>query len=229
MNERRDRPSAGMLDWGIDSGSGDRLHEERARQILARAAALDAERSSEIEIDQLREAAAAAGISPAAFEQALKEEIRGVSGDGRPGGTAVRAPAAAQVAHFAHLLRDLMGDDVQVVVVDDRIEARDEDGICVSIHPSRNATATVVASRSLQRRLLALALSSILPTFFGFMLAMDEEDAGIGVMVGVLLMFIASAVGLFASHRRETRELEKKADRVRRQLQRMLGPGTDGA
>jgi hypothetical protein len=51
-----------------------RIAEDRAAKILERAAALDAKRNSEIEIDQLREAAEDAGISREAFEEALREQ-----------------------------------------------------------------------------------------------------------------------------------------------------------
>lgn len=228
MDERSEHSSTGIVDAENGFGSGKRLGEERAREILARAAALDAERNSEIELDQLREAAAAAGISPVAFEQALQETSHPTATDGQVDRTPIRAPHTAQVAHYADLIRDLLGDDVQVVVVENRIEGRDRDGLAVSINPAGSATAAVVAGGSLQRRLLALTAPALLPALFGLLLAFEEE-VGIGVLLGVFLAVIASIVGVVVSHRREKKELEKRADRVRRQLQRMLAPGSERA
>ena len=54
----------------------ERLPEEVARRILERASELEAARSAELSVAELREAAREAGITPTAFEQALAE-IRG--------------------------------------------------------------------------------------------------------------------------------------------------------
>jgi hypothetical protein len=51
----------------------ERLPEEAARRLLARASELEAKRSSELTVAELREAAREAGIAPGAFEQALAE------------------------------------------------------------------------------------------------------------------------------------------------------------
>lgn len=223
MGKQRGRSTAEMLEWTDDPSSDDRLDEERARRILERAAAFDAERSSEIEIGQLREAAAAAGISPESFDRAIREQSD--TGSRSSTVSAVRTPDAVAVTRYAALLRDLLGDDVRITVVEDRIEARDEDqGVRVSIVPSSGeATATVMARASLQRRISAIVWPALIPAFFGFLLALEEGDPGIGVMIGVVFTVVAAGIGTLVSHRREEKELEKKAERVRRQLQRMLG------
>jgi hypothetical protein len=51
----------------------ERLPEEAARRLLARASELEAARFAEPSIAELREAAREAGIAPSAFEQALAE------------------------------------------------------------------------------------------------------------------------------------------------------------
>ncbi len=51
----------------------ERLPEEAARRLLARASELEAARGTELSIAQLREAAHEAGITPGSFEQALAE------------------------------------------------------------------------------------------------------------------------------------------------------------
>jgi hypothetical protein len=51
----------------------ERLPEEAARRLLARASELEAARGTELSIAELREAAREAGITPGAFEQALAE------------------------------------------------------------------------------------------------------------------------------------------------------------
>lgn len=53
----------------------ERLPEEAARRLLARASELEAARGAELSVAELREAAGEAGISPAAFEQALAERL----------------------------------------------------------------------------------------------------------------------------------------------------------
>lgn len=50
-----------------------RLPEEAARRLLARASELEAARGAELSVAELREAAREAGIAPSAFEQALAE------------------------------------------------------------------------------------------------------------------------------------------------------------
>jgi hypothetical protein len=51
----------------------ERLPEESARRLLARASELEAARVAELSVAELREAAREAGIAPGAFEQALAE------------------------------------------------------------------------------------------------------------------------------------------------------------
>jgi hypothetical protein len=51
----------------------ERLPEEAARRVLERASELEAGRSAELSVAELREAAREAGIAPVAFEQALAE------------------------------------------------------------------------------------------------------------------------------------------------------------
>ena len=51
----------------------ERLPEDAARRLLARASELEAARGAELSVAELREAAREAGIAPAAFEQALAE------------------------------------------------------------------------------------------------------------------------------------------------------------
>lgn len=224
MSERVERSAMSILEE-MAATSGKRLDEERAKRILERAAALDAERSSEIELAQLREAATSAGISPEAFDQAMREDEDGESAetDDGDGGALVRRPGRSEVTHYAALLKDLLGDEAQITVVEDRIEGRMDDGVTVSINTSSGeAAAAIVADGSLKRRLMVLGASAIPPWFFGFLLALEEEAPGVGWMLGVIVTAVAAGIGLFVSHRREKKELEGKADRVRRQLQRMI-------
>ena len=51
----------------------ERLPEEAARRLLQRASELEAARSTELSVAELRDAARDAGITPGAFEQALAE------------------------------------------------------------------------------------------------------------------------------------------------------------
>ena len=51
----------------------ERLPEEAARRLLQRASELEAARSAQVSVAELREAAREAGITPGAFEQALAE------------------------------------------------------------------------------------------------------------------------------------------------------------
>jgi hypothetical protein len=56
-----------------DSRDAERLPDEAARRLLARASDLEAARNAELSVAELREAAREAGIAPSAFEQALSE------------------------------------------------------------------------------------------------------------------------------------------------------------
>ena len=117
-----------------------RIADERAAQILERAAALDAEQSSELSLPQLREAAVGAGISPAAFDQAMLEV--GSEGDGsltvpRRGASPAHAFPNPDVARLARLLNDIQEEAGQLSVVGDRLEWKDGRGLQVSISPSR--------------------------------------------------------------------------------------------
>lgn len=228
MSERVSQRVASISEDAVLPPSSERLGEERARQILERAAALDAKRSSEVEVAQLREAAAAAGISPEAFDQAMREEADSAS-DGPPAAHPtgpLRSPGAAEVAHYAGLLKDLLGEDANILVVEDRIEGRNEEGVTVSINPaSGEATAAIVAAGSLRRRLLALTAPATVPAFLAFLLAVEEGDPGLGMMLGVVLAVAASAGGTVLSFLRERKSLRRRSERIRRQLQRMLAPG----
>jgi hypothetical protein len=234
MTMETQRFPSGAVDTREESPRSERLAEERARQILERAAALDAKHSSEIDVEQLREAAVAAGISAEAFEQALREDAesagaRRAAATHGTGGVA-RVPSSAQVAHFSGMLRDLLGEDTRVVVDEDRIEARDKDGFTVTVSPSSgDATATVAAHGRFRDRIFHIVAPAIVPMAMGFLLMFEEEEAGIGLMLGVLFAVLATLVGGWFHHRKEREKLRKKAERIRRQLQRMLGPGKDSA
>jgi hypothetical protein len=215
MANRASDAARGTLE-AIAEKAGERLGEERARAILERAAALDAKRSSEIELDHLREAAAAAGISGEAFEQALREQSGGDSV------SAVPARRGTAVARYSDLLRDLLGEETEVVVKDDRIEGRTADGVTVSIDPNGHAAASIVLRSSLARKLLAIAGPASLPGLLGFLLAIEEGDPGIGMMLGVFLTVVAAGAGTAFSHLREKKKEQRTAERLRRQLQRLL-------
>ena len=58
------------------SRDAERLPEEAARRLLERASELEAARSAELSVAELRAAAREAGIAPSAFEQALAEYRR---------------------------------------------------------------------------------------------------------------------------------------------------------
>lgn len=208
-----------------------RLGEEHARRILERAAALDAKRSSEVDIAQLREAATAAGISVEAFEQALREDggpSPAAAAPPRSGAIATGAMSSAQVARCTALLRDLLGEEAKVIVHEDHIEAKDDDGVTVSISASTGETSAAVAAFGRFRdRILGFYAPALIPLLLGFALVFEEEDAGIGIMVGVLLTLATTVVGGLIQQRKERAKLRKKAERIRRQLQRMLGPGSD--
>lgn len=207
-----------------------RIADDRAARVLDRAAALDAKRNSEIEVDQLREAAAGAGISREAFEEAMREvegEARGPRPDGLPGLRA--APSQADFAYFTQLFRDVLGDDGQLTVVGDRIEWRDDEGLTVSVNPTRGATtAAVSAEGRLRSRLVTIFLSTVIPLLVTFMLAFEDEDAALGALIAILMMTFFAVVGSVFAHRRERKRLRKKVDRLRRQLQHLLGPGPEG-
>jgi hypothetical protein len=78
---------------GDQSRNAERLPEEPARRLLARASELEAARNSELSVAELREAAREAGIAPSAFEQALAE-LR----DSDP--AAVSAPALTRLSRL---------------------------------------------------------------------------------------------------------------------------------
>jgi hypothetical protein len=207
-----------------------RIGEDRAARILERAAALDAKRSSEIELDQLREAAAAAGISREAFDEAMAEQDDAADAHALPPNLNWRRPGAPTVdprlfTHYTALLRDVLGDDGQVMVVEDRIEWANDEGLLVSINPSTRATtAAVSAEGKLAGRLWAISLA-ILPVFlFFFAIGIDEEEALLAAM-GAGIAYLTGVLGLFFHHRRERKALRKKVERIRRQLQHLVGTG----
>jgi hypothetical protein len=210
-----------------------RIAEDRAAKILERAAALDAKRNSEIEIDQLREAAADAGISREAFEEALREQAEqlGAAKDGKRGAGTTRAGyntalASTDVAHYAALLRDVLGEDGEVRV-SDVIEWRDDEGLTVTVSPSSGGvTAAVTAEGRLRSKLKGVILPALLPLAFFFVMAFDEEEALVG-FICALIVTILSATGTFFTHQREQKALRKKAERIRRQLQRLLAPAAE--
>ena len=186
MEERVDLSLAGKPQADTDAGPGERLAEEHASRILERAAALDAKLNSEVEVGELREAAAAAGILPEAFDQAMREQSNSASDGGAHAagqgagmsealGT-VRAPGSVEVASYAALLRDLLGEDCQVVVVEDRIECTDRGGVTVSISPSPGDTAVAVTSAGkLSRLLLGLGLTIVIPGISAVMIGLDRD------------------------------------------------------
>lgn len=204
------------------AGSHARLDEKRARSILERAAALDAERSSEIDVDELRQAAAAAGISREAFDAALREG----RDDPRLPGSSL-APSPSSTAYCIDLLKDLLGHDAEIAVVGERVEGRSRNGVTASIDPSTGqVTGAAFTRSSLLRRLTANTLGAILPLLLAFIVLAEDGDAGTGMLVGVLFTLVSVSIGTVISHRRELKELEQDADRLRRQLRRMLGsPG----
>ena len=77
------------------SRDAERLPEEAARRLLERASELEAARSAELSVAELRAAAREAGIMPSAFEQALAE-YRGAD---------LSSPAAAALAPQRRLAR----------------------------------------------------------------------------------------------------------------------------
>ena len=79
---------------GDQDRNAERLPEEAARRLLARASELEAARGAELSVAELRDAAREAGIAPSAFEQALAElRARG------PAATA--GPVASRVPRLA--------------------------------------------------------------------------------------------------------------------------------
>jgi len=82
----------------------ERLSEETAQHLLARASELEAVRGAELSVAELREAARQAGIAPGAFEQALAElrerELAAAAGPvpTRPGRLGRLWPAARATA-----------------------------------------------------------------------------------------------------------------------------------
>jgi hypothetical protein len=190
---------------------------------------LDAKRNTEIELDQLREAAEDAGISKEAFEEALRESAKEmtVSTAGKRG-KVVTASAAqplpvSDVGHYAALLCDVLGDDGRINVTD-AIEWRDDEGLCVSVNPSSNkVTASITAEGRLRTRMMGVVLPALLPMAIFFLIAIEEEEAAIALL-GAFFTLLASIGGTWYQHRREQKALRKKAERVRRQLQRLLAP-----
>ena len=77
------------------SRDAERLPEEAARRLLERASELEAARSAELSVAELRAAAREAGITPSAFEQALAEYRR----------TDLSSPSAAALAPQRRLAR----------------------------------------------------------------------------------------------------------------------------
>ena len=71
----------------------ERLPEEAARRVLARASELEAARGAELSVAELREAAREAGIASGAFEQALAEV--------RARDPATRGPAPTRLRRLA--------------------------------------------------------------------------------------------------------------------------------
>jgi hypothetical protein len=85
----------------------DRLPEEAARRLLERASQLEAARSTELSVAELREAAREAGITPDAFEQALAElRARDSAAAARPAPT--RRPGLARFWPAAVILLFLL-------------------------------------------------------------------------------------------------------------------------
>jgi hypothetical protein len=78
-----------------EARDAERLPETAARRLLERASELEAARSAELSVAELREAAREAGITPTAFEQALAE-IRA---------TDLSSPATAALAAPRRLAR----------------------------------------------------------------------------------------------------------------------------
>jgi hypothetical protein len=75
----------------------ERLSEETARRLLARASELEAARGAELSVGELREAAREAGITSGAFEDALAE-FRGRDSGARQ--AAVAIPTWRRVGRF---------------------------------------------------------------------------------------------------------------------------------
>jgi hypothetical protein len=235
MDEAAGYPPVGRAEPGAGPGTAVRIGEERAARILERAAALDAKRSSEIELDQLREAAAAAGISREAFDEAMEEPDDTPDAGARAlppklnwRGQGVPTVNPVHFAHYTALLRDVLGDDGQVMVVEDRIEWSNDEGLIVSVNPSTKfSTAAVSLEGRLGGRLWAISLAILPVMLFFFMFAMEDEEALIAVM-GAFLALCAGWIGVTIHYRHERKELRKKAERLRRQLQHLLpsGPGT---
>jgi hypothetical protein len=195
------------------------------------AAALDAKRSSEIELDQLREAAAAAGISREAFDEAMEEQedspeasLRALPSKLNWRGQGTPTVSPSHFAHYTSLLRDVLGDDGQVMVVEDRIEWSNDEGLVVSVNPAaRSSTAAVSLEGRLGGRLWAVTLA-ILPIFlFFFALGVEEEEALLAAM-GAGFAWGAGVIGIYIQHRRERKALRKRAELIRRQLQHLLPP-----
>jgi hypothetical protein len=207
-----------------------RIAEDRAAKILERAAALDAKRNTEIELHQLREAAEDAGISPEAFDEALRESATELAAPsagkrGKAGSTAGGPPiAVTDLTHYAAILTDVLGDEGRISVTDG-IEWRDDEGLSVTINPGSNrVTAAVSAEGRLRTKMMGVVLPALLPLSFFFLIGVAEEEEAFIGFIGVILAVLASMGGTWFTHRREQKALRKKAERIRRQLQRLLTP-----
>ena len=92
------------------SRDNERLPEETARRLLARASELEASRVAELSVAELRDVAGQAGIGPGAFDQALAElRAREVAASAAPQLTRLQRmtrfwPAAASLAALLALL-----------------------------------------------------------------------------------------------------------------------------
>lgn len=216
----------------VDEGPAPRrIADERAAKILERAAALDAQHSSELSLDQLREAAVGAGISGDAFDQAMREvddagaeENSRTGKGGRPVGLA-HAFQHPEVARLAALLSDTQEDSGQLTVIGDRLEWRDGRGLVVSITPSGDGAAAMVAMEGeLRTRLKAVIGASMVPLAFFFvgMVASEGEAAFVGGFFAVVFTAMAACIGTARSFRREQNRLEKRMEWMRDRLARAL-------
>ena len=150
--------------------------------------------------------------------------LRAEVGTGTPFDRGVLAThlGSADVAHYASLLRDVMGDGQ--LTVGDAIEWRDEDGLIVAVVPGASTvTAAVSAEGRLRARLMGVILPALLPLVFFFAFALEEEEAFLAFM-GALVALLASVAGTVFVHRREKKKQRKETERIRRQLQRLLTP-----
>ncbi|NNF14997.1 MAG: hypothetical protein HKN72_17355, partial [Gemmatimonadetes bacterium] len=166
----------------------------------------------------LRQAAAGAGISREAFDAALRE-----GGPTPPQGSGM-ALSPSTATYYMDLLKDLLGDDAEISVVGERVEGRSKRGVTASVDPSTGqVTGAAFTRSSLLRRLTANTLGAMLPLLISFIVLAEDTDMGAAMLGGVLSTLVFVSIGTIISHRRELKELEQDADRLRRQLRRMLG------